>query len=214
MSTLPSTAGNGQKKNFRPQQAADDSAGIAKRLTWLTFALCLVVTGTIAVYAFAGPSFAAPVGLAGLLATAGWQQAEIRRIPFPASFIVPYLILVMSLLVQNAEEFAARAAGTETPFSVPGFAVYSIGAAAAFMLGACALSLRHTLGTWSAWLVCAWAVLQSLAHYAYPIAASARYAYMPGQWLAWLPFLIGVYGLFRLCRPAGLRSRKGGRSHD
>ncbi|OWR27357.1 hypothetical protein CDO73_22305 [Saccharibacillus sp. O23] len=216
MNTIRTAVGKDGEITENPQskQNAGEFAGTAERLTWLTCALCLLVTGTAAVYELAGPIWAVPVGLAGLLAAAGWQSAEARNIRVPVSFVVPYLLLVMSLLAQQAAEFAGRAAEASAPFSVSGFAVYSIGAAAAFMLGASALTLRHPLGDWAAWLVCAWSVLQSLAHYAYPIAASGHYAHAPVQLLAWLPLAIGLYGLFRLCRPFGNSPRRGGRSHE
>ncbi|OWA35280.1 hypothetical protein B9G55_11505 [Saccharibacillus sp. O16] len=185
-------------------------------MTWLTFALCVVVTLTAAVHQFVGSVFAAWIGSVGLLATIGWQTTESRKRQVPMSFLIPYLVLVMSLLAQQGEEFAARASAVETPFSVPGFALYSIGAASAFMLGACALALRHPLGSWSAWILCVWAVAQSLAHYVYPLmtSTSGTYGYTPGQWLAWMPLVIGLYGLVRLFRSDGIHSPKGGHSHD
>ncbi|MDO3411347.1 hypothetical protein QWJ34_16395 [Saccharibacillus sp. CPCC 101409] len=216
MSTIPGTT---SAEQIEPPSGAQTAGGadtltLARRLTWLTFALCLVVTGAVAVYEFAGLPSAALVGSAGLLAVIGWQAAETKRIRVPAAFIALYLLLAMSLLVQHAEEFAFRGAGTGTWFSVSGFAVYSIGAAALFMLGASALSVRHPLGAWAAWLVCIWAVLQSLAHYLYPLFASGRYVYIPGQALAWIPLLIGLYGLLRLMSPASRLFRKGGDRHD
>lgn len=216
MSTIRTAAGNDGEPVQNPEstQAAGAFAGTAQRLTWLTFALCLIVTGTAAVYEFAGPLFAVPVGLAGLLAAAGWQSAETRKIRVPVSFIVPYLLLVMSLLAQQAAEFAGRASEAAASFSITGFAIYSIGAASAFMLGASALTMRHPLGDWSAWLVCMWSVLQSLFHYAYPLAASGRYTYAPVHLLAWLPLAIGLYGLFRLCRLFRISPRRGGISHE
>lgn len=216
MNTIRTAAGKDGEITENPEskQAAEAFAGTAERLTWLTFALCLIVTGTVAVYEFAGPLFAAPVGLAGLLAAAGWQSAETRNIRVPVSFVVPYLLLVMSLLAQQAAEFAGRASEAAASFSVTGFAIYSIGAAAAFMLGASALTLRHPLGDWSAWLVCVWSILQSLAHYAYPLAVFGRYVYAPVHLLAWLPLAIGLYGLFRLCRLFRISPPRGGRSYE
>ncbi|WP_172195727.1 hypothetical protein [Saccharibacillus qingshengii] len=109
----------------------------ARRLTWLMFALCLIVTGTAAVYESAGFAPAALIGAAGLLSMLGWQAAETKYRPVPVSFIVPYSLVIMSLLVQNAEEFAFRSMDSSVFSSVPGFALYSIGAASLFMLGGC-----------------------------------------------------------------------------
>ena len=201
MSTIP--ASETQRTDSQSPSGVGEShqaMQTARRLTWLMFALCLIVTGTAAVYESAGFAPAALIGAAGLLSMLGWQAAETKRRPVPVSFIVPYSLVVMSLLVQNAEEFAFRSMDSSVFSSVPGFALYSIGAASLFMLGGAALAARHPLGAWSAWLVCIWAAVQSLAHYAYPLFSDSRYFYIPGQAAAWIPLLVGLYGLIRLIR--------------
>lgn len=168
------------------------------KLSYLGLVICVFITLTTACYIHINTSIAIVVGTTGILSALGWIINFDRAMKVPENIIVVYLLIVMSMLAQNIEEWGFGFSNYTIFKSHVYFPLYSIGLAALFTFGAMGLSVRHHLGNFMSWVIFTWAIIQGLYHYAYPVILNGRFNYIPGQVMSMVLILLGAFGIKRL----------------
>jgi hypothetical protein len=181
-------------------------------------AIVILVTLDVAAYTYGGaPLFATTVGTS-VVAFAGWMRTTFRRPASEPAALSLYIATVAALVVFYGEQwsgdFSSRLVQLYPGSYPPGIGITNHAFVAVFPLAGSALLLAGALtyyhgtafGRFAAWLTFAWAAIDALAIYLYPLLAGGRMSVVPGMLTAPLPLVIALLGIRALIRREGLRS--------
>ena len=182
----------------------------ASPLVALLFAAATLITTSVAAYVYAGAVVCLLVGLTGAVSVPAWLRTHYRRPGGARPVLGVYIATIVALIAQHTEEWlrgfpdqlrrlVPQAFPPEVTFDERLFvSVFSLAAVAILLLGALALHHGLAIGDYAAWLLFSWAIVQGLAHYAYPVAGGAGFEYVAGMVTAPLPVAAGALGVRRL----------------